>query len=214
MRRITLFGEPMKKTVNDDIEKFHDYSIHLPTRTLYMGSEHVSETDDFAESGCDTSMAERMVKNIHILDHLSQEPITILMNNIGGDEYHGFAIYDAIKAAKSEVTIIVMGHAMSMGSIILQAADKRVMAPTSRQMIHYGTWGQNDHAKTAQKIAQEGLKIDQWMENMYLDKLREKDSSFKLKKLQKMLDHDTFLTAEQSVALGLADSILGDEDES
>jgi ATP-dependent Clp protease protease subunit len=202
----------MKKANHDDIEKFHDYSIHLPTRTIYNSTEHVSESDDFSESGCDTSMAERMVKNIHILDHLSQEPITIIMNNIGGDEYHGFAIYDAIKAAKSEIIVKVFGHAMSMGSIILQAADKRIMSPTSRQMIHYGTWGRNDHAKTSQKWAEEGLKIDKWMEKMYLDKIREKHPDFKLKRLQKYLDHDTFLTAEESVALGLADSVLGDEE--
>jgi ATP-dependent Clp protease protease subunit len=130
------------------------------------------------------------------------------MNNIGGDEYHGFAIYDAIKNCKSIVTVKVFGHAMSMGSIILQAADERIMSPTSRQMIHYGTWGVHDHAKTAQKWAKEGEKIDTWMENMYLARIQEKNPAFNIKKLKNMLDHDTFLTPEESVELGLCDSIL------
>ena len=196
-----------RKFTKDEIDRFHDYSIHLPTRTLYMGSEN--NDSESGESGCDGAMAERVVKNLHILDTLSAEPITILMNNIGGDEYHGFAIYDAIKACRSHVTIKVLGHAMSMGSIILQAADERVMAPTSRQMIHYGTWGVYDHAKTTQKWAKEGEKIDLWMERMYLGKIHDKNPKFTLRGIRTMLDHDTFLTAEESVELGLADSVLG-----
>lgn len=202
----------MSKRVNrDDIDKFHDYSLYIPKRTIFMGSEAYDMSE--GESGTDGLMAERTIKNLTILEGMSQEPITIIMNNIGGDEYHGLAIYDAIRACTSRVTIQVMGHAMSMGSIILQAADERVMAPTSRQMIHYGTWGIHDHAKTAQKWAEEGKKIDSWMEQMYLAKIREKHPDFTLSKLQKMLNFDTFLTAQESIFLGLADKVLGEDHE-
>jgi ATP-dependent Clp protease protease subunit len=198
----------MSKRVNrDDVDKFHEYGLYIPTRTIYMGSETYSED---GEGGVDGLMAERFVKNITVLETISSEPITILMNNIGGDEYHGFAIYDSILMSKSHITIKVVGHAMSMGSIILQAADKRIMMPTSRQMIHYGTWGCHNHAKTAQKWAQEGLKIDKWMEKMYLVKIQQKHPDYKMEDLQKMLDHDTFLTASESIKLGLADEILGE----
>lgn len=200
----------MSKNIRDDIDKFHDYSIHIPSRTLFMGNE--DNDIEHGASGTDGGMAERMIKNLHILEHLNSEPITILMDNIGGDEYHGFAIYDAIRACESEVTIKVLGHAMSMGSIILQAADKRIMAPTSRQMIHYGTWGVHDHAKTSRKWSDEGVRIDEWMEKMYLEKIHGKVPDFSLAKLKKMLDHDTFLTARESVNLGLADEVLGEED--
>lgn len=198
----------MPKLNRDDIDKFHDYNLYVPQRTIYMGSEHVSEGDDFSESGCEAFMAERIIKNLLILDAQSGDPITIIMNNIGGDEYHCFAIYDAIKACRSHVTIKVFGHAMSAGSIILQAADTRIMAPTSRQMIHYGTWGIHDHAKTSIKWAVEGEKINGWMEQMYLEKIREKQTAHSLERLKKMLDHDTFLTAQESVDLGLADEVL------
>ena len=201
----------MSKLNRDDVDKFHDYNIYIPKRTIYMGSEEYSL--DNGESGTDGLMAERTIKNLTILESMSSDPITVLMNNIGGDEYHGFAIFDAIKSCKSHVKIIVLGHAMSMGSIILQAADERVMAPTSRQMIHYGTWGIHDHAKTAQKWAKEGEKIDHWMETMYMSRIHEKDPTFKIGQLKKMLDHDTFLTARESIAIGLADRVLGEEDE-
>lgn len=194
-----------KKINRDEIDRLHDYGIYIPTRTIFMGSE--SYDIEQGESGCDGFMAERIIKNLHVLESISIDPITILMNNIGGDEYHGFAIYDAIQACKSHVTIRVFGHAMSMGSIILQAADDRIMAPTSRQMIHYGTWGIHDHAKTTQQWAKEGQKIDCWMEQMYLDKMKEKNPKASLGHLKKMLDHDTFLTAQESCVLGLADSV-------
>src|SRR5690606_32257406 len=163
----------MSRRVNrDDTDRFHDYSLYIPKRIIYVGSE--THDIESGESGTDGAMAERVIKNISILEGISSDPINIIMNNVGGDEYHGFAIYDIIKVCKSYVTIQIFGHAMSMGSIILQAADERVMAPNSRQMIHYGTWGVNDHAKTAQQWAKEGERIDEWMEQLYLEKIKEK----------------------------------------
>jgi ATP-dependent Clp protease protease subunit len=200
----------MSKKTTDHLEHFHDASIYLPTRTLYMGSE---ESDlEKGESGTDAAMAERVIKNLHILESLNKDPITIIMNNIGGDVNHGLAIYDVIRACESHITIRVFGHAMSMGSIILQAADERVMSEMSSQMIHYGTVGVEKHAKTAYKITDEYKRIDAWMEKMYLDKIKVKNPTFTLYKLKNMLDHDTFLTAEESVKLGLADKVLGKEE--
>lgn len=200
----------MSRRVNrDDIDKFHDYSLHIPSRTIYMGSEHIND-DDFSESGVEATMAERQIKNLHILEMVSNDPITIILNNPGGDVNHGLAIYDAIKSCKSHVTIKVFGHAMSMGSIILQAADERIMAPNASQMIHYGTLGVDKEAKTVYKIVEECKRIDKWMENMYLAKIQERQPHFTRARLQRLLNHDTFLTAAQSVELGLADKILGE----
>jgi ATP-dependent protease ClpP protease subunit len=78
-------------------------------------------------------------------------------------------------------------------------------------MIHYGTWGFYGHALTAEKVADEGKKINKWMEDMYLEKIKVKHPEFTLARLKRMLDHDTFLTARDSVNLGLADKVLGEE---
>ena len=196
----------------DSIETFHDSNIFTPTRTIFIGSEE-SSIEFGSESGVDSAMSQRVIKNLHILESMGKDPITILMNNYGGDVNHGLAIYDAIRACKSEVIIKVFGGCMSMGSIILQAGDKRIMSPQSSQMIHYGFLGIAKEAKTVYKITEEMKRIDAWMEQMYLEKIWKKQPNFTLKKLQKMLDHDTFLTAEQSVELGLADSILESSEE-
>lgn len=197
----------MSKKINrDDLERFHEYEIYVPSRTLFIGSE-ITDIDG-AESGCDAAMAERTIKNLHFLESLSAEPITILSHNIGGDEYACFAIIDAIQACQSEVTVKVLGAAMSAGSLILQAADRRLMTQHATQMIHYGTWGNTDHSKTLQKLAKEGARIDRWMEEWYLGRIKEKHPTFKRAQVAKLLDHDTYLTAEESVALGLADEVV------
>ena len=200
----------MAKRINrDDVDKLHDYGLYIPTRTIYMGSE--SYEDDGNESGVDGNMAQRFIKNMSILDNLSSEKIMILLNNPGGDYYHGLAIYDAIKTCRSKVTAKVYGMAISMGSVILQAADERIMMPSSRQMIHYGYTGWEGHAKTAMKQAQETDKLHKWLEKMYLDRIRKKHKGYTLEALQKLLDHDTFLSAHESVKLGLADKVGGEK---
>ena len=196
-----------KRIAREDIDRFHDYSLYIPQRTIYIGSEY---SDSEGESGVDAIMASRVIKSFTILDTLSADPITILLNNPGGEVNHGLAIYDVIKASKAHVTIKVIGQAMSMGSIILQAADDRIMSENASQMIHYGSLSVDSEARTAYKIAEECKRIDKWMEKLYLDKIREKQPGFSLGKLKNLLTNDTFLTARESIELGLADKILGE----
>jgi len=199
-----------KKISLDEVDKFFEYDIFIPSRTIFMGS---FATDwEGGETGVNHMMAESVIKSLHILERIAPKPpanddITIIMNNPGGDWYHGMAIYDSIKGCTSHVTIRTLGHAMSMGSIILQAADDRVMAPNSRLMIHYGTSGFNNHTKIVQKWAEEDKKICEQMEAIYMDKIKVKHPLFQLKKLREMLNFDTILTAEEAVNLGLADRV-------
>jgi ATP-dependent protease ClpP protease subunit len=224
------------KFKKDDVDQFMDNHIYLPTRTIYMGS--MSSSDSDGESGTDYHMAETVVKALHILDNQDslsmkgEKPINVIMNNIGGDVYHGMAIYDAISNCKNHVTIRVYGHAMSMGSLILQAADQRTMTRHSRIMIHYGSAGTNQHAKTLYKWANETKKFDQMMEDIYLDKIsdrkitlekyltlidrqseipagnaKNKKISIGRKELQEMLNFDTIIDAETALELNLIDKI-------
>jgi ATP-dependent protease ClpP protease subunit len=162
-----------KKKIRGYIDNWFDLNLDEETRTIYMGS--VGTDYDGNESGVDTFMAEFFIKGMHILDSTSDQPITIIMNNPGGDWYHGMAIFDAIQTSRSHCTILVYGHAMSMGSIILQAADHRVMMPNSRFMIHFGTDGKYTHAKIFERWADEGKRINYDMENIYIKSLMKKD---------------------------------------
>jgi ATP-dependent Clp protease, protease subunit len=195
----------MAKFTKDDLDKFYDYDIDVPHRTIYLGSD---VDDDGLDHGVNAAMAERIIKALHLLDQ-KQEPITILMNNPGGDWYHGMAIYDAIKGCQSEVTIKATGYVMSMGAVIFQAADHRLMTPNAKLMIHYGTAGSHEtHSKIFQKWAKEYEKVDQQQEDLLLEKIREKHPTFKREELEKLLNYDAILTAKEAVNLGLADDIL------
>lgn len=194
----------MARINRDDVDKLYDYDLYIPSRTIYMGSVR---DDENGESGVDSVMAERVIKALHLLDQ-KDEPITIIMNNPGGDWFHGMAIFDAIKGCKSHITIKVMGMAMSMGAVILQAADARVMAPNSRFMIHYGYMGMNStHAKIFKQWADESERLNVEMENIFLEKIQKIHPDFTRNKLKKLLDYDTILTAQETIDLGLADSI-------
>jgi ATP-dependent protease ClpP protease subunit len=194
----------MPRLNRDDVDRFFDYGVYPATRTLYIGSMGAIEED---ETGTDYAMAEYAIKGLHLLDSASDAPLTIIMNNLGGDCYHGMAIYDAIRACRSEVTIRATGYAMSMGSIIFQAADHRIMTPNARFMIHYGTMGYHAHTKIFQKWAKECERGDKEMEDLYLARIHEKQPDFTRARLQKMLNFDTILNAQETVDLGLADTV-------
>lgn len=199
-----------RRNTRDDIDRLHDYGIHVPTRTIYIGSENYSED---GESGTDFLMAERVIKNLHALEATSQEPITIIMNNLGGDVIHGMSIYDAIRDCSSEITIKATGYVMSMGSIIFQAGDERLLSPNAVVMIHHGYDSQSNHVKTVRNWVEFGKKYDAVLNQIYLEKIREKHSNFSMSKLEKLLDFDTILFAHEAVELGLADGVYGEEKE-
>jgi ATP-dependent protease ClpP protease subunit len=161
----------MAKPIRENLDSWFDLNLDVDGRVIYMGS--VGKTYDENETGVDNFMAEYFIKGMHFLEARKKDPITILMNNPGGDWYHGMAIYDAIKTSSCHCTIKVYGHAMSMGSVILQAADHRIMMPNSRLMIHYGYNGMSGHTKIFEKWADEGKRINYQMESIYIDRMIE-----------------------------------------
>lgn len=198
----------MAKIYKDEIDRFFDYDIYIPTRTLVMRSHLV---DEDGESGTDAEMAQRIIKGLHILDSAApagDKPITIIMNNPGGCEYNGLGIYDAIKSCKNHVTIIVYGQAMSMGGIILQAADKRIMSVNSRFMAHYGQFAANANTKDVYKWVDDNKRIDDWMEDLFLERMQQKNPKILKRELQELLRTDLILTGEEAVRMGLADEVI------
>lgn len=174
----------MAKVNKETLDRWFDYNVDVETRTVYMGSIN---SENGYENGVDHAMAEYFIKGIHILESKSEDPIQIIMNNPGGDWYHGMSIYDAIKMSKCYCEIKVYGHAMSMGSIILQASDNRVMMPNSAFMIHFGYESQYNHSKIVEKWIDEGKRLSYLMENIYLDMMIEKEAKMGEGHLAKVL---------------------------
>lgn len=180
-----------------------DKDLFLPTRTVYIGPVDAEECE------VNSIMAERAIKNLHMLDSVSDDPITILMLNYGGEVTAGMAIYDAIRLCRSHVTIKVFGCANSMGSIILQAADRRLLAPHSEVMIHYGSTGYPaDHPLNIRNQHKHAERFDKWMIDMYLKKIREKKPRFSKKQCEELVKFDQYMTPTEAIEYGLADEII------
>lgn len=191
----------------DDIQLYFEYDIHVGARRIYLGRP--SRVQD-GECDTDNTLASQLTKSLHILTDLSStEPIYIDLNNSGGEVSHGMAIWDSIHYCPCHVSITVLGQASSMGSVILQAADTRILTPHSYLLIHYGEASIHTNSISLKNHAAHEEIINTRIENIYLDKIREKKPKFTRKQLSDMLKEDTILTAEEALALGLCDQVIG-----
>lgn len=180
----------MPGLIKEDIDRWYDVGIYPRTRTIYLGGLNANDygaDETFVENpGINWNTARRLIKGIHLFDSNAQngeKPITIIMNSCGGDWSHGMAIFDAIRQAKNHITIINMSHARSMSSLIFQAADYRITAPSGFYMIHDGYLGSFDIPRSVISAIEYEKKIGlPMMYKIYLDRLKEKDEdgSFKV----------------------------------
>jgi ATP-dependent Clp protease, protease subunit len=187
------------KNNTDAVDQFHEYGLHIPSRTI----KFELDTDESGAVEVGPVSAATMIKNLLILEHINAEPITIIMNCPGGSVTDGLAIYDAISAAKSHITIKVLGEASSMGAWILQAADERVAYPFSRIMLHEGPNSVEGHAIDVEK-AVDYDKLMRFKFYKILEQRCGKTSRYWARKIAR----DWFLTAEQALEENLIDRII------
>ena len=133
--------------------------------------------------------------------------ITFYINTPGGSITAGMAVYDTMKLISSPIKVIVTGMAASMGSILLCGADKgkRLLYPHSRVLIH-------QPLISGQMIA---AAVDIHIQAQEMERLRDElnailaeSSGQSLDKIKKDTDRDFYMTAEEAIAYGLADSIV------
>lgn len=192
----------MAKTTKDDLEKFHDCEIFVPSRTIYLGTQsYVGESEQ--ESGVDYSMAEKLIKNMHFLEQRSAtEQINIILNSLGGDWYHGMAIYDTIRNSTCRISMQGRGYVMSMGSVILQAADERVLMPNATVMIHDGQEGFEGSPRSMEAWAAYSKHTRRRMYEIYAER-----SGRSVRFWEQRCANDRILSAQEAVELGLADRL-------
>jgi len=201
---------------SDTVSDIQSYGVDVKNREIYLHG-YLSNTDE--DPGVDYKMAATFYKNIRILDKLSREPIIIHMHSVGGSWNDGMAIFDAIQLAKSYVTMISYGQAESMSSVILQAADKRVMMPNSYFMCHFGSSGYSGNYLDVQKGAAFEKRITELMLDIYTQSclkgkyFKEQYTEPTFEKVKnylkrKLKDGDWYLDANESVYYGFSDLVL------
>jgi ATP-dependent Clp protease protease subunit len=187
------------------IELFHENNLYLNTRTVYFGG------DTWNEDEVTSNTVAQVIKNLQILEYQSPgEKINLILNSCGGSWADGIGLYDMIRALKSPVIIIGIGKIYSMGSIIIQAGDYRVVTKHTTTLIHDGTDGYVGTPKSFEAWGNQSKITRQQSYQIYYEQMVKKNPKITLKKIEEMCSHDTILSAEETVNLGLADCIMED----
>ena len=156
----------------------------------------------------DDTIANAIVAYLLYLDSDDQtKPIYLYINSPGGSVTAGMAIYDTMQYIKSEVIAICMGLAASMGSFLLMAGTKgkRMALPHSRIMIHQPSGGTRGQATDIQIEAQEILRIRRQLNEIYAQRTGQP-----LEKIERDMDRDFFMSAQEAKEYGLIDKVIDD----
>ena len=145
------------------------------------------------------------------LDELrTKSNITIHINSVGGDLYAGVAIYNRLKELPANITTINDGLAASAASLIFQAGDTRKVNAGSNLMVHqamgflFGYYQLPDLQQVSRQLrAANNTAIAIYAEASG----RDKDA------IKRMVDAETWLTGQEAVDAGLADEVIGDEED-
>lgn len=202
----------MTKRISDlflaNIEKFHADNLYIPTRTIYFGGVSFASDDNDDTNEVNCKSVGQLVKNLHILEAKENAPISLLLNTPGGSWEDGIAVYDMIKNLKSKVNILGMGKVWSMGSIIFQAGDKRVLLSNTTMMIHNGSDGYVGDAKSFESWAEDSKRVRNVMYKIYYEQMKKKRPRITLKDIEEMCNHDKIFTSKEAVRYGLADRVM------
>ena len=174
---------------------FDIYSRLLKERIVFIGSE------------IDDTMANLVVAQLLFLQSEdATKDVNVYINSPGGSVTAGLAIYDTMQFLKCDVATYCIGQAASMGSVLLAAGTrgKRHSLPSSRIMIHQPWGGAQGTASDINIQAQEILRL-----KSYLNGLLAKHCAKPVEDIARDTDRDFFMSAQEAVAYGLVDDVLG-----
>ena len=131
--------------------------------------------------------------------------ISLYINSPGGSVTAGMAIYDTMQFIKPDISTLCIGHAASMGALLLTAgADKkRFSLPNSRVMIHQPLGGFQGQASDIEIHAKEILYLKE-----KLNTIMAEHSGQSLEKVSKDTDRDNFMSAKDAMDYGLIDKVI------
>ncbi len=176
-------------------ERAYDiYSRLLKDRIIFLGSQ------------VDDGVANTIIAQMLFLESQDKNAdIKLYINSPGGSVTSGMAIYDTMQYIGPDVSTICVGLAASMSSFLLAAGakGKRFVLPNSEVMIHQVMGGVEGQATDIKIRAERILKIKD-----NLNKLLSKHTGQSLKKVEADTERDYFMSAEESVAYGIADKVI------
>lgn len=163
--------------------------------------ERLLETRTIILSGqVNKELAERVIRQLLLLEAKSQDPIKIMIDSPGGDVDAGYAIFDMARFVSAPVWMIGMGLVASAGALILLAAPKeqRIALPNSHYLIHQPLSGLRGVATDIEIHARE---LERTRDR--LNKMIAEQTGQTIERIVKDTDRDYWMNAEEAVAYGL-----------
>ncbi|MGJ8559736.1 MAG: ATP-dependent Clp protease proteolytic subunit [Litorimonas sp.] len=139
-----------------------------------------------------------------------KKEISMYINSPGGVVTAGMAIYDTMQYIRCPVSTVCIGQAASMGSLLLCAGapDMRVALPNARIMVHQPSGGFRGQASDIQRHADDIVAMKRRLNEIYV-----KHTGKKYAVIEKTLDRDHFMTAEESKDFGIVDHVYASRGE-
>ena len=177
---------------------FDIYSRLLKERIVFLGEDVNHHTANII-----------VAQLLHLAYENPDEDIKFYINSPGGSVYDGLAIYDTMNYIKPDIQTIGIGLQASMGAFLLSSGTKgkRFVLPSSRIMIHQPSSG------TRGKITDQEIDLREsiFLKNE-LNRILAKNTGQKLTKIEKDVDRDYWMSAQEAVEYGLVDRVISSVD--
>ncbi|MCJ1962561.1 ATP-dependent Clp protease proteolytic subunit [Novosphingobium sp. 2637] len=175
-------------------------------RSFDIYSRLLRERIVFVTGQVEDHMASLIVAQLLFLE--SENPskdISMYINSPGGVVTAGMAIHDTMQYIKPRISTVCIGQAASMGSFLLAAGEPgmRIALPNARIMVHQPSGGAQGMASDIEIQAREILRMRRRLNDLYV-----KYTGKSLDEIEKAMDRDTFLEAEEALAFGLVDKVF------
>jgi len=176
-------------------ERSYDiYSRLLKDRIIFLGT------------AIDDNVSNLVIAQLLFLE--AEDPdkdISIYINSPGGSITAGMAIYDTMQYIRPDVSTICVGMAASMGAFLLAAGKKgkRYALPNAEVMIHQPLGGIQGQATDIEIHARRLLTIKDSLNRILAERTGQK-----LEKIQKDVERDYFMTAQEAKEYGIIDEVI------
>lgn len=194
-------NSPRNYLVPTVIERTHEgersfdiYSRLLNERIIFLGEDVNEHTANIV-----------VAQLLHLAYDDPKKDIKLYINSPGGSVYDGLAIYDTMQYISPDVQTIGIGLQASMGAFLLSsgAKGKRSVLPSSRIMIHQPSSGTQGKVTDQEITLRESIALKK-----RLNEILAKNTGQKLAKVEKDVDRDYWMSAEEAVKYGIVDEVI------
>ena len=134
-----------------------------------------------------------------------KKEISMYINSPGGVVTSGMAIYDTMQFIRPAVATLCIGQAASMASLLLAAGEKgmRYALPNARIVVHQPSGGFQGQASDIERHAEDIIKMKRRLNEVYM-----RHTGQPYERIEKTLDRDYFMTAEDAREFGIVDEVI------